>query len=103
MANTIEEIVEKPRTLMNHVIGLIARDISAIQAQGMIEKDGKKLVKKLPHETANDLVRYSVALLNIIRDLDEQDEKNQKTLNEMSDAELIEVTKKAIAEMEAKK
>lgn len=82
---------DNPRSLLDFVIALIARDL------GHISKDGEN--KKLVHDTASDLARYSTALLNIIKDLDSQAEESRKGLSRLTTEELMEKAEKVLEEM----
>jgi len=80
--------IENPRVLLNYVLNLIARDIKSIYT---LSEAGK-----LDHEVANDLVRYSGALLAIIKDMDSDLEKSKKKIATLSKAELAEKARSAL-------
>lgn len=82
---------ENPRLLLDHVINLIARDIKFIYQMGEH--------KKLHHNTASDLVRYSGALLQIIKDFDNQNEDFKKQLQSLSTEDLLKKAEIAFKEL----
>lgn len=80
--------LENPRQLLDFVLNLIARDIKSIYD---LSQKGK-----LHHEVSNDLVRYSGALLAIIKDIDIQSEAQRKALGKLSMKDLMEKAEVAL-------
>lgn len=85
-------IKDNPRELLGHFINIIARDTKRFYEAS--EKG------KLPSEMALDLVRYSAEVRGIIKDDEAAEQKNRKKISEMTDDELLEKTKEAMAELE---
>lgn len=71
---------QNPRELMDSVLSLIARDIEHIE---------KLAPEKLSGEVSACLVRYSDALLKIVKDHDSQREDEKAKLSRMSNEELL--------------
>ncbi len=80
-----------PRDLLDEVIGLIESDLSHIK------KSSKS--RALEPDEALTLSRYSKALLDIVKDIDESGEKKKKSLAKLSDQDLAELAEKALREM----
>ena len=80
-----------PKVLLLDVIELIAQDIGNIK---------RSITRgKLSPRTANDLTRYSKALLDIISQLKEDELDTVKGLKGLSDAELLTRAQEAIDKM----
>lgn len=73
---------QNPRELLNDVLNLIAKDVDEIQK---LSSAGK-----LDGEVSATLVRYSDALLKIVKDNDSQEEAERSKLANMDGDELIE-------------
>lgn len=71
---------QNPRELMSAVLELIAKDIEQIE---------KVSNEKLSGEVSSCLVRYSDALLKIVKDHDSQKEDEQAKANRLSNEELL--------------
>lgn len=82
---------QSPRRLLERVIGLIREDIVHIEN---VVKLGK-----LEKDTSSDLARYSTALLSIVKETEGQDDKLKKSLNRLSDKDLLDMAEKALQQM----
>lgn len=78
------------KDLLKKVIGLIERDVDEI---AKLAETGK-----LEHDVAQDLVKYSGALLTLSSNLDAKDKEEEKKIANMSTEELLELTKKFYTE-----
>lgn len=74
-----------PRELLNDVLVLIANDV--------IEIEKLSAAGKLDSDVSSCLVRYSDALLKIVKDVDTQKEAEKNKLANMSSQELAERAK----------
>lgn len=84
----------RARALLSKVISLIEKDVLYIEtdlSSGKLDKD-----------SSADLVRYSSALLSILKDKEAHEEKGKKSLEKMTDAELLEMAEKAIRDLKGK-
>lgn len=73
-----KSINENPRVLLDAILQLIARDIKHIQ----------EIKGQLPSETAATLCKYSGAVLNVVEDMDENDNKERKKYSSLTTEEL---------------
>ncbi len=80
-----------PRELLNDVLVLIAKDVVEIE----------KLAEagKLDSDVSSCLVRYSDALLKIVKDVDTQKEAEKNKLATMSPQELRERAERALGKL----
>lgn len=81
---------QNPRELLEQVLNLMSKDIDEIE----------KMSGKLDGEVSASLVRYSDALLKIVKDADNQKEVEREKLSTMSTEELA---RKAKEYLERKK
>lgn len=79
-----------PRELLERAMTLINQDLEHISSK---VKDGK-----LSHDNAQDLARYSTALLSIVKDNDEQSEKSKESVHKMPQDKLEELARKYLGE-----
>lgn len=85
--------LKTPRELRDEVLSLIQRDIEEMG-------HGQRAFES---ETAQDLCRYSNALLNIIKDQSNETEDGRKSLSKMTDEELAKKAEEALAAFKVKK
>jgi len=78
---------QNPRELMESVLELIAKDIAHIE---------KLSPEKLSGEVSSCLVRYSDALLKIVKDHDTQRDEEKGKLSKMTNAELAKAAEELI-------
>lgn len=83
---------QNPRELLNDVLRLIAKDVEEIETLSA--------AGKLEGEVAATLVRYSDALLKIVKDSDGQEDAERQKLSNMSPEELKAKAKEALAKMD---
>lgn len=74
----------------------------------MIDKDLdhiEELIKsgKLDHDSSQDLARYSGAILNIVKDLDQQQDAQKKSLSKLTDKQLLEMAEDAVKKLKDQK
>ena len=85
---------QNPRELLNDVLNLISKDIDEIKKQS---DSGK-----LESEVSATLVRYSDALLKIVKDSDAQEDAERSRLSSLSNAELKEKAAEYMRRLEKK-
>lgn len=79
---------QNPNELLESVLGLIAQDIEHIK-----QSVGKR---KLDHDTALDLTRYSKALMEIRDNQKDEEDRDVGDVKKMSDEELYAAAKHAM-------
>lgn len=71
---------KNPRELLERAMELIHKDLDHLES--------KVKTGKLSHDNAQDLARYSTALLSIAKDGDEDEAKKRKSVQQLTPEEL---------------
>ena len=85
---------QKPRDLLNRVLKLISNDIKEIEKLS--------LVGKLEGDISTTLVKYSDALIKMIKDSDVQEKVENKTVSDMGTDELTEKVEQYMSRLKKK-